>query len=62
MSNPGRVMDAHHRIQNETSAGVPSPQRTCQGKCKRRRSYTQFDGDSTICKQCVLRTPKQQGE
>ncbi len=60
--NPGKTMDQHYRIQNESGAGVPSPQRHCQGECKRRRSLTQFTGASLICKQCVKRTPKTKGE
>jgi len=57
----GKVMSEHHRIQSESHAGAPSPQRQCTGTCGKRRSWTQFDGASTVCKQCVRRTPKKVG-
>lgn len=32
--------------------------RQCQGECRKRRSATQFEGDSKVCKMCALRMPK----
>lgn len=36
-----------------------STMRVCAGPCKRRRSFTQFDDASAVCRRCVLRAPKQ---
>lgn len=60
--DPGKIMDRHLHLQTESNPGRYTPQRNCTGPCKKRKSTPQFDGDSTVCRQCVRRTPKLQGE
>lgn len=57
----GKIMDRHHVLQTESNPGAYSPQRNCAGRCRKRKSHTQFDHDSTACRQCVRRTPTQPG-
>ena len=57
--NPGATMGRHAAIQKESIAGSYTPQRTCKGPCRKRRSHMQFKGTSELCNQCVLRTPKE---
>jgi hypothetical protein len=56
--NPGTTMGQHAAIQKESPAGAYSPQRNCKGRCRKRRSHTQFTGANAMCNQCVLRAPK----
>ena len=56
--NPGKTMDRHYQLQTESRAGSYNPVRKCAGACKTRRSCTQFDDASAVCRRCVLRAPK----
>lgn len=56
MSNPGKIMDAHYRIQRESAVCVATPMRNCQGECRKRRSHTQFAPGSSVCMRCARRT------
>lgn len=51
-----QVERQHRAINKESNAGYYSPMRNCTGSCKRRRSITQFIGDSTMCIRCTRRT------
>lgn len=42
-------------VAKSTMKGMYYTTRQCQEPCKKRRSGTQFDGDSNVCKQCVRR-------
>lgn len=55
--NPGATMARHHAIRTESIAGSYTPQRTCKGPCRKRRSLMQFKGANTMCNQCVRRAP-----
>ena len=50
------------RINDRTlSSGMTPVVRSCTGPCGKRRSPTQFAAGSTVCRQCVLRTPNLKG-
>jgi hypothetical protein len=53
---PSYTERQHRAIQRESSVGGYSPMRHCKGECKRRRSITQFAGDSLICLRCARRS------
>lgn len=57
--DPAKTMNRHLALQTESRAGLYSPQRNCAGPCKKRKSYTQFSGKSTVCIRCVRRAPTQ---
>jgi hypothetical protein len=55
----GKVMQARAERNDRLSPAVYSRQIVCTGPCKKRKSFTQFSGASTMCKQCMRRKPKE---
>jgi hypothetical protein len=45
----------HLAIQRESHVGAYTPMRNCTGECKKRKSFLQFTGTSTVCIRCVRR-------
>lgn len=57
MRDPGKVMQSHIDMKSESSVGVLSAMRTCEG-CRKRKSIAQFTRSPAKCLQCVRRTPR----